>query len=95
MLAQVLNQALISLSGYPRATAGWVAGGICFVAVTAIGSQLFLRVELGLLVGAAATVAVMGVLLLPRLNQPSGQSRSRGSEIRSAPPMERPTQRSA
>ena len=38
-----------------------------FVVVTLLGSQLFLRVELGLLVGSVATVAVMSVLLVPLL----------------------------
>jgi O-antigen/teichoic acid export membrane protein len=67
MVAQVLNQAIVSLSGYPRATAGWVTGAAAFVVVTLLGSQLFLRVELGLLVGSVATVAVMSVLLVPLL----------------------------
>jgi O-antigen/teichoic acid export membrane protein len=67
MIAQVLNQALISLTGYARVAAAWVSGGVAFVVVTALGSQLFLRVELGLLVGAIVTVVVMVVLLAPLL----------------------------
>ena len=65
MIAQVLSQSLIALSGYARVAAGWVAGGVAFVVVTALGSSLFLRVELGLLAGSIATVAVMTVLLQP------------------------------
>ena len=75
MVAQVLSQTLISLSGYARVAAGWVAGGIAFVAVTAIGGDLFLRVELGLVAGSVATVAVMASLLLPLL-----RSRAAGTE---------------
>ena len=65
MIAQVLSQSLIALSGYARVAAGWVAGGAAFVVVTALGSSLYLRVELGMLAGSIATVAVMGVLLAP------------------------------
>lgn len=67
MLAQVLNQTIVSLSGYPRATAGWLSGAVCFVAVTLLGSQLFLRVELGLVAGSLVSAAVMGWLLVPLL----------------------------
>ena len=65
MIAQVLSQSLIALSGYARVAAGWLAGGAAFVLVTALGSSLFLRVELGLLAGSIATVVVMAVLLAP------------------------------
>ena len=71
MIAQVLSQTLIALSGYARVAAGWVAGGAAFVAVTALGSSLFLRVELGLLAGSIATVAVMTVLLAPLMRSRS------------------------
>jgi O-antigen/teichoic acid export membrane protein len=67
MVAQVLSQALISLSGYRRVAAGWVSGGIAFVMVTLAGSQLFLRVEIGLIAGAIAAMAVMAALLVPLL----------------------------
>jgi citrate lyase alpha subunit len=63
----VLSQALISLTGFRRVAAGWTSGGIVFVVVTLLGSQLFLRVEVGLLCGAAMSVAVMSVLLAPLL----------------------------
>jgi O-antigen/teichoic acid export membrane protein len=67
MAAQVLSAALIALSAYRRVAAGWVSGGMAFVLVTLIGSQLFLRVELGLIAGAVAAFAVMAALLLPLL----------------------------
>ena len=65
MLGIVLGQSLIALSGYPRAAAGTLAGVVSFVVVTAFGSQLFLRVELGLLAGAIASSGVMAMLLVP------------------------------
>lgn len=69
MVAQVLTQTLISLSGYARVAISWVAGGIVFVAVIAIGTGLFLRVELGLVAGSVTTVAAMSVLLLPLMRR--------------------------
>ena len=67
MVAQVLSQALIARSAYRRVAAGWLSGAAAFVAVTAVGTQLFLRVELGLIAGAIASVALMGALLVPLL----------------------------
>jgi O-antigen/teichoic acid export membrane protein len=67
MLEMVLYQSLVALSGYERVTAGVLVGTVGFVVVTAIGSQLFLRVELGLLAGATASSAVMAILLIPLL----------------------------
>jgi O-antigen/teichoic acid export membrane protein len=64
MVGTVLYQSLVALSGYERATAGILVGTVSFVLVTAIGSQLFLRVELGLLAGAIASSAVMAALLI-------------------------------
>jgi O-antigen/teichoic acid export membrane protein len=67
IVTQVLGYALISLSSYRRVAIGWAAGGIGFIAVAALGSQLFLRVELGLLCGAIASSAVMAALLVSLL----------------------------
>src|SRR5207302_7578757 len=67
MAAQVLSQALISLTGYRRVAAGWTAGGATFVVVTLLGTRLFLRVELGLFFGAVIAIAVMSACLLPLL----------------------------
>jgi len=78
MAAQVLSQALISLRGFARVAAGWLSGGAAFVVVTALGTQLFLRVELGLVVAAIACCAVMAGALLPLL-------RSRAAERVEAP----------
>jgi O-antigen/teichoic acid export membrane protein len=67
MLCMVAGQALISLGGYRQVAAGWIAGLAAFVAVTAAGNELFLRVELGLCAGAGAAVAVLTALLWRRL----------------------------
>jgi len=67
IVTQVFGYALISLSAYRRVATGWAAGGIVFIAVAALGSQLFLRVELGLLCGAIASSAVMAALLMSLL----------------------------
>jgi O-antigen/teichoic acid export membrane protein len=67
ILALTLAQALIALMGHARAAVAWVAGIIAFVVVTALGNDLFLRVEVGYLVGSAVAVAVMGTLLLQRI----------------------------
>jgi O-antigen/teichoic acid export membrane protein len=67
IVTQVLGYALISLASYRRVATGWAAGGIIFIAVAALGSQLFLRVELGLLCGAIASSAVMAALLVSLL----------------------------
>jgi TRAP-type C4-dicarboxylate transport system permease large subunit len=48
---------------------GWLAGALAFVVVTALGGDLFLRVELGLVAGSVATVAVMTALLVPLLRR--------------------------
>jgi O-antigen/teichoic acid export membrane protein len=67
IVTQVLGYALIALSSYRRVAIGWATGGIVFIAVAALGSQLFLRVELGLLCGAIASSAVMAALLVSLL----------------------------
>jgi len=55
MAAICLDQALIALGGHRYMAAGWVIALGVFIGVTALGDDLFLRVELGLL--AAALVA--------------------------------------
>ena len=76
MLAVVAGQALISLGGYRQAAAGWLCGVAAFVALVAWGTDLFLRVELGLCAAAAAGVAVLGGSLLMRLRSglPAGDA---------------------
>ena len=68
ILALTLAQALIALLGHARALAAWGAGIVVCVAVTAIGADdLFLRVELGYLLGCAAAAVTMGALLLTQM----------------------------
>jgi O-antigen/teichoic acid export membrane protein len=67
IFTQIFGYVLISLSGYRRVALGWTSGAIVFFVVTAVGSSLFLRVELGLLCGAIASALVMAALLLPLL----------------------------
>lgn len=63
MLALALSQALIALSGHARAAFGWLVSVVVLTAVIAAGSDLLLRVELGLLAGAVVGAIVMAVLL--------------------------------
>ena len=70
MLAQALSQALIALEGHARAALGWFVAITTFVVVTALGEDLLLRVELGLVVGSVAGVLAMAALLLTRLHSP-------------------------
>jgi len=67
IFTQTFGYVLISLSGYRRVALGWTSGAVAFFVVTALGRSLFLRVELGLLCGAAASALVMAGLLVPLL----------------------------
>lgn len=68
MVAVSLGQALIALSGQAWVAVGWATGAVLFVLTTALGSDLFLRVELGLLVGAGSAAAVLGSIGWVRLH---------------------------
>ena len=87
MVAQVLSQGLISLSAYVRVAAGWIAGAAVFVLGTVLGSQLFLRVEVGLLAGSIATVAVMAALLVPLLRSRAVERIDAETLVAAAPPI--------
>ena len=67
ILALTLAQALIALMGHARAAVAWIAGIIGFVLVTALGDDLFLRVELGFLAGGTVAVAAMTGFLVERM----------------------------
>lgn len=59
-----IDQALIALNGHSRMAAGWVLSLGVFVLVTAVaGPDLFLRVELGLLVASAFAFGWMVLML--------------------------------
>ncbi len=67
MLAMTMAQALIALSGYARVAMGWLTGVVAFAVVTALGSDLLVRVETGLLAGSVVAAAAMAALLTPLL----------------------------
>jgi O-antigen/teichoic acid export membrane protein len=69
MLAMACAQAVIALGGHGDQAIGWASGlAALFVTVIAGASlDLFLRVELGLLVGSAVAMVVIGLLLVKRL----------------------------
>jgi O-antigen/teichoic acid export membrane protein len=62
-----VDQALVALSAHPRMALGWLVALITFVVVTALGNDLFLRVELGLLAAAVVSLVWMSVNLAERL----------------------------
>jgi peptidoglycan biosynthesis protein MviN/MurJ (putative lipid II flippase) len=67
IIALTLAQPLIALNGHAKATVAWVIGVAVFMGVVALVSDLFLRVELGFLIGSAASAVVMAVLLVQLL----------------------------
>lgn len=69
MVAMALAQALIALSDPARPAMAWLAGTVVFVAVTALGDDLLLRTEVGLLAGCVAAAGVMGAFLPSSLGQ--------------------------
>lgn len=72
ILALTLAQGLIALKGYAPAAIAWIGGIVAFFAVTAIGSDLFLRVENGFLAGSVVAAAAMGAFLLNRMRTAAG-----------------------
>jgi len=70
MLALAIVQALIALGHHARSTYGWIIGLTVFVLVTAMGTSLLARIELGFVSGAVAALVVAAVLL--RVSMPSG-----------------------
>jgi hypothetical protein len=67
IIALTLAQGLIALKAYGRAAVAWTIGIVLFVVVTALGNDLFLRVELGFVVGGAAAAAAMAILLVEQM----------------------------
>jgi O-antigen/teichoic acid export membrane protein len=64
MVALALAQAIIALRGHAKVAIGWVAGMVAFVAVAAIpNDDLLLRVEVALVAGSLAALAVFAVVL--------------------------------
>jgi O-antigen/teichoic acid export membrane protein len=67
ILALTLAQGLIALRGYAAAAVCWTVGIVAFVAVTALGDDLFLRVEAGYVAGTVVAALSMGLALLLRM----------------------------
>jgi O-antigen/teichoic acid export membrane protein len=88
ILALTLAQALIALMGHAKAVVAWAAGIVLFVAVTAAtGPDLFRRVELGFIAGAAAAAGVMALMLMLQLRSgiPEGSLESLVEQIEHEP----------
>jgi O-antigen/teichoic acid export membrane protein len=68
MMAMACAQALIALGGHADQAVGWTLG-LATLLLTAwlVSDDLFLRVELGLLIGSAVAFVAMGAMLLRRL----------------------------
>ncbi|MEC9467129.1 MAG: hypothetical protein VX980_01045 [Actinomycetota bacterium] len=71
MLALSLAQALIACRAQGRMAMAWVVGLSAFPVVVALGQDLFLRVELGLLATVSVTTMAMAFLLVFRLRSAS------------------------
>jgi O-antigen/teichoic acid export membrane protein len=68
ILALTLAQALIAVLGHSRATYAWVLGNIAFWVVALVSTEdLFLRVELGFVAGAATSAVAMALFLVARV----------------------------
>jgi O-antigen/teichoic acid export membrane protein len=61
MAAICLDQALVALSSHHRMAFGWFLALVVFVVATALGNDLYLRVEVGLLAGSATAMAWMAL----------------------------------
>ena len=62
-----LDQALIALNGHSRMAIGWMLALLTFVGVTTLGSDLYLRVELGLLAASVVAFSWMSFFLFERV----------------------------
>jgi O-antigen/teichoic acid export membrane protein len=64
MLAQAMAQAVIALGGHGRQALCWLASVLVFLVVTALGNDLFFRIELGMVAGSTTAVVGMAALVL-------------------------------
>lgn len=69
MVAVTLGQSLIALSSQTHLALAWAAGVAAFVLVTALGDDLYLRVELGLVAGTGTVAVLLGSLLSVMLHR--------------------------
>jgi O-antigen/teichoic acid export membrane protein len=69
IIALTLAQGLIALRSYPQAAFAWIAGIVTFLVTVALGHDLFLRNELGFVVGGGTAAVLMGTFLLRRMRK--------------------------
>lgn len=62
-----LDQALIALNGHSRMAVGWMIALVTFVVVTLLGTDLYLRVELGILAASVFAFVWMSFFLFERV----------------------------
>lgn len=67
MASICMDQALVALNGHSQMALGWLAALVGFTVVTAIGSDLILRVELGMLAGSIVSFGWMASMLTERM----------------------------
>jgi O-antigen/teichoic acid export membrane protein len=70
MVAIGMAQALIALHGHARAALGWAIAMVVLVTTIALGDDLLLRVEVGLVAASIAAAISFGLLLRPLLGRP-------------------------
>jgi O-antigen/teichoic acid export membrane protein len=88
ILALTLAQALIALLGHAQAALAWVVGIAAFIVVTALGNDLFLRVELGFVAGAIAAAVIMAAFLAQRMRVAVPESATTFVELIEHEPLE-------
>jgi O-antigen/teichoic acid export membrane protein len=76
MISGALSQALIAMNDHARMAVGSLLGAIVLVAVISMGHDLYLRVELGLVVSAIVSTVWMGTFVWLGV-----RSRHRGHEV--------------
>jgi O-antigen/teichoic acid export membrane protein len=64
MVGVALGQAVIALGGHWRFALGWLLAVVVFVGVTALGDDLFLRVEIAMLVSSIAAAVWMALFVV-------------------------------
>ena len=74
MVVLSLAQGLIACRSRGRMALAWVAGLAVFPVVVALGSNLFLRVEVALIATVAVAAGVMAVLLFERIRHETATS---------------------
>jgi O-antigen/teichoic acid export membrane protein len=62
-----VDQALVALSSHPRMALGWFIALIAFLIAVSLGTDLFLRVELALIIASLTAFAWMSLNLVERL----------------------------